>query len=145
MMFEVTVRMRFYDHRAHSEVPNHDLVTTFKTEKKETISEKVEQMVTATCMKVNPKITNIQIHRGYEQHVGKFSNLFKKDPYDFTNTSDCAVLQKWNDHEYHLCKRVAPLKYLSKRNCYAGLLEDVQYNILVHFDYIGMDDPNYNY
>lgn len=141
-MFEVTVRMRFYDHRAHLEIPSHDLTSILHVKEKKDISKEVEQLLTTTCTKMNPKITNIQIHKGYEQHIGKFSNLFKKDPYDFTNTSDCAVLQKWNDHEYHLCKRVAPLKYLPKRNCYAGLLEDVQYNILVHFDYYGMDTEN---
>ena len=95
-MFEVTVYTRFYDHRAHLGIPSHILTSTLHVKEKKDISKEVEQLLTTTCTKLNPKITNIQIHKGYEQHIGKFSNLFKKDPYDFTNTSDCAVLQKWN-------------------------------------------------
>ncbi len=134
-MFEVTVRMCFYDHRARLNDPTHDLLSVLKIEKKEDISKRIEHLVVTACKKVSPEITYIQIHKGYEiDHTPRFTKLFEKDSYDFTNTSDCAILKKWNDHEYHLCKRVAPLKWLSKRNCYAGLLEDVQYDISVRFD-----------
>lgn len=127
-MFEVTVRMCFYDHRARLNDPTRDLLSVLKVEKKEDILKRIEHLVVTACKKVSPEIAYIQIHKGCEtDHTLRFTN-------DFTNASDCAILQKWNNHEYHLCKRVAPLKWLSKRNCYAGLLEDVQYDISVRFD-----------
>lgn len=135
-MFEVAVRMCFYDHRARLNDPTHDLLVVLKVEKKGDILKRIEHLVATTCKKVSPEIAYIQIHKGYEtDHTLRFTN-------DFTHTSDCAILKKWNDHEYHLCKRVAPLKWLSKRNCYAGLLEDVQYDISVRFD--ATEIPVYN-
>ena len=143
-MFEVVVHMHFCDHRARLSVSSYDISKRFKVEKKEFISKKIDQLVTDACMEINPNITNIQLHEGYHTNCtrGLKSLLFEKNLYDFTNTSDCAILQKWSDQEYHLCKRVAPLKYLSKRNCYAGLLEDVQYKIVVEFDIVEVSEHN---
>lgn len=48
-MFEVTVRMCFYDHRARLNDPTHDLLSVLKIEKKEDISKRIEHLVVTAC------------------------------------------------------------------------------------------------